>query len=238
MVTFTCQKCQWTGKKKQVNTHYYRCGGEFFICIDCGKSFASDYEQHTSCISEEDKYHGQWSKSKTKQKNRSEYKKKMNYKTKSNDCKNINNRSVKQNKNRKIDNSSKKRKLCEIETITGEIFNGNNDRINTVLPTKCGISSPSAKKLKLSNDSEKEANVSKKESIEQPSIVRLTSKQLRKKMKRILKNNKKGISLKQLSKEFNASDLNSKCESNNKKVFLETLWSLNETVSLNYSKKS
>merc|ERR1712079_765684 len=46
-----------------VEKHYMRCRGEYFTCIDCGKSFAEDYAQHTSCVQEDDKYHGQWAKS-------------------------------------------------------------------------------------------------------------------------------------------------------------------------------
>merc|ERR1712083_1235776 len=41
-----------------------RCGGEYFSCIDCGKSFGEDYDKHTSCVQEDDKYHGQWAKKK------------------------------------------------------------------------------------------------------------------------------------------------------------------------------
>jgi len=64
MVTFSCDKCQWSGTKAKVEKHYNRCGGEFFSCIDCGKSFAEDYAQHTSCVQEDDKYHGKWAKAK------------------------------------------------------------------------------------------------------------------------------------------------------------------------------
>eukprot|EP01083_Nonionella_stella_P074478 202056_1 len=73
MVTFTCMQCQWTGKKKQVEKHYNRCGGEYFSCIDCGKEFAEDYAKHIACIDEEDKYHGKWAKSKKKQNNRTNH---------------------------------------------------------------------------------------------------------------------------------------------------------------------
>eukprot|EP00483_Globobulimina_turgida_P000216 UN00216 len=73
MVTFTCVQCQWTGKKKQVEKHYNRCGGDFFSCVDCGKTFAEDYAKHTSCIDEEDKYHGKWAKSKKKEQNRANH---------------------------------------------------------------------------------------------------------------------------------------------------------------------
>merc|ERR1719491_1875306 len=68
MVTFSCVKCNWTGKKKQVDKHYSRCGGDDFSCIDCGKVFGEDYAKHTSCIQEEDKYHGKWAKSVKKDK--------------------------------------------------------------------------------------------------------------------------------------------------------------------------
>mmetsp|Transcript_9008 Transcript_9008/g.13898 ORF Transcript_9008/g.13898 Transcript_9008/m.13898 type:complete len:198 (+) Transcript_9008:26-619(+) len=70
MVTFTCEKCQWSGKKKQVEKHYNKCRGEWFSCVDCGKSFGEDYTKHIACVDEQDKYHGKWAKSQIKQKNR------------------------------------------------------------------------------------------------------------------------------------------------------------------------
>lgn len=61
MVFFTCGQCGEALKKAQVEKHYQtRCRqNNVFSCIDCGKDFwGKDYEQHTKCISEEEKYSG------------------------------------------------------------------------------------------------------------------------------------------------------------------------------------
>jgi len=61
MVVFNCNACGEALKKNQVEKHYQqqcrRC--EVLSCVDCGKEFwGNDYEQHTKCISEEEKYSG------------------------------------------------------------------------------------------------------------------------------------------------------------------------------------
>lgn len=61
MVFFTCGQCGEALKKAQVEKHFMtRCRqNNVFSCIDCGKDFwGKDYEQHTKCISEEEKYSG------------------------------------------------------------------------------------------------------------------------------------------------------------------------------------
>eukprot|EP01053_Blabericola_migrator_P011322 Blabericola_migrator_1__11321@NODE_668_length_6963_cov_352_794519_g487_i0_p3_GENE_NODE_668_length_6963_cov_352_794519_g487_i0NODE_668_length_6963_cov_352_794519_g487_i0_p3_ORF_typecomplete_len194_score37_96zfLYAR/PF08790_11/5_1e03zfLYAR/PF08790_11/6_4e12Astro_capsid_p/PF12226_8/6AspBHydro_N/PF05279_11/10_NODE_668_length_6963_cov_352_794519_g487_i043784959 len=59
MVSFICGNCQDTVKKAAVNRHCEtRCpNANVFTCIDCLTSFEGwDFEQHTSCISEREKY--------------------------------------------------------------------------------------------------------------------------------------------------------------------------------------
>ncbi|XP_069140759.1 cell growth-regulating nucleolar protein-like [Argopecten irradians] len=61
MVVFTCNACGDSLKKNQVESHYRgkcpRC--EVVSCVDCGKDFwGDDYQSHTKCISEEEKYSG------------------------------------------------------------------------------------------------------------------------------------------------------------------------------------
>lgn len=57
MVSFVCDACQATLKKQKVDQHCYRCNAESVSCIDCGVAFyGDDYRNHTSCISEAEKY--------------------------------------------------------------------------------------------------------------------------------------------------------------------------------------
>lgn len=61
MVVFSCGQCGEALKKAQVEKHYQtRCRkNNVFSCIDCGKDFwGTDYEQHTKCITEAEKYSG------------------------------------------------------------------------------------------------------------------------------------------------------------------------------------
>lgn len=61
MVVFACNACGESLKKNQVENHYLRkCRNcNCLSCLDCGKDFwGNDYEQHTKCISEEEKYSG------------------------------------------------------------------------------------------------------------------------------------------------------------------------------------
>ncbi|SMN20661.1 similar to Saccharomyces cerevisiae YCR087C-A Putative protein of unknown function [Maudiozyma saulgeensis] len=58
MVTFNCEVCNATVPKKNTEKHYYRCPNAYYTCIDCSKTFEDgvSYKQHTSCISEDEKY--------------------------------------------------------------------------------------------------------------------------------------------------------------------------------------
>lgn len=58
MVTFNCEVCNDTVPKKNTEKHYYRCPNAYYTCIDCSKTFDDgySYKQHTSCISEDEKY--------------------------------------------------------------------------------------------------------------------------------------------------------------------------------------
>ncbi|KOH00733.1 uncharacterized protein DI49_0828 [Saccharomyces eubayanus] len=58
MVTFNCEVCNDTVPKKNTEKHYYRCPQAYYTCIDCSKTFDDgvSYKNHTSCISEDEKY--------------------------------------------------------------------------------------------------------------------------------------------------------------------------------------
>ncbi|KAJ2538718.1 hypothetical protein EV175_006426 [Coemansia sp. RSA 1933] len=59
MVSFVCNYCQDTLKKAKLDTHAQRCRNASFSCIDCGVDFQGTlYRQHTSCITESEKYEG------------------------------------------------------------------------------------------------------------------------------------------------------------------------------------
>jgi cell growth-regulating nucleolar protein len=59
MVSFICDTCQDTVKKPKVPQHMQRCRGCWSLsCIDCGVSFdKQSIGSHTSCVTEEEKYH-------------------------------------------------------------------------------------------------------------------------------------------------------------------------------------
>jgi hypothetical protein len=64
-VTFICENCDTTLKKKQLKNHQYSCGTNAFICIDCKKRFlGNDHEGHTSCLTEQEMTWGQYYKGK------------------------------------------------------------------------------------------------------------------------------------------------------------------------------
>eukprot|EP00922_Rhytidocystis_sp_ex-Travisia-forbesii_P032175 GHVS01047869.1.p1 GENE.GHVS01047869.1~~GHVS01047869.1.p1 ORF type:complete len:229 (+),score=24.68 GHVS01047869.1:164-850(+) len=71
MVSFTCCICQDVVKKNQIDKHCARsqCSSAWhFTCIDCNKTFEGyEYQSHTSCISEEDKYYGKFATKKKKE---------------------------------------------------------------------------------------------------------------------------------------------------------------------------
>lgn len=57
MVSFSCEVCNDTVIKKKLDQHTGRCYGAYFSCIDCSTTFSgTDYRNHTSCISEAEKY--------------------------------------------------------------------------------------------------------------------------------------------------------------------------------------
>mmetsp|Transcript_15459 Transcript_15459/g.27686 ORF Transcript_15459/g.27686 Transcript_15459/m.27686 type:complete len:250 (-) Transcript_15459:60-809(-) len=59
MVYFECQKCNETVKKPKLAKHLLSCQSSYVSCIDCLKVFAWDeWEKHTSCVSEAQKYQG------------------------------------------------------------------------------------------------------------------------------------------------------------------------------------
>lgn len=59
MVYFECQKCNESLKKPKVAKHLQHCNSGFVSCIDCSKVFAwNEWEAHTSCMSESQKYQG------------------------------------------------------------------------------------------------------------------------------------------------------------------------------------
>jgi len=59
MVYFECQKCNETVKKPKLARHLQMCGSGYVSCIDCLKVFAwNEWESHTSCVSEAQKYQG------------------------------------------------------------------------------------------------------------------------------------------------------------------------------------
>ena len=60
MVSFICDACQETVKKNKVDAHSWRCRNCWWLsCVDCGVRFEGEaYKEHTSCISEAEKYQG------------------------------------------------------------------------------------------------------------------------------------------------------------------------------------
>ena len=70
MVTFNCEVCNDTVPKKNTEKHYYRCPNAYYTCIDCSKTFEDgvSYKNHTSCISEDEKYQKALYKGNKKQK--------------------------------------------------------------------------------------------------------------------------------------------------------------------------
>lgn len=57
MVSFSCEICNDTVIKKKLDQHKQRCYGAYYTCIDCSITFqGNDYKNHTSCITEAEKY--------------------------------------------------------------------------------------------------------------------------------------------------------------------------------------
>ncbi|BGP19106.1 hypothetical protein JCM10213_008047 [Rhodosporidiobolus nylandii] len=58
MVSFSCENCGDILKKPKLDQHAGRCRGAVFTCIDCNTTFqGTSYRAHTSCVSEEQRYH-------------------------------------------------------------------------------------------------------------------------------------------------------------------------------------
>ncbi|POY76357.1 hypothetical protein BMF94_0554 [Rhodotorula taiwanensis] len=58
MVSFSCESCCDIMKKPKLDAHAQRCRGAQFTCIDCNTTFeGTAYRSHTSCVSEEQRYH-------------------------------------------------------------------------------------------------------------------------------------------------------------------------------------
>ncbi|KAK9488439.1 hypothetical protein V1527DRAFT_510548 [Lipomyces starkeyi] len=57
MVSFSCEVCNDTIVKKKLMQHRSTCFGAHFTCLDCQTTFQGlDFQKHTSCISEAEKY--------------------------------------------------------------------------------------------------------------------------------------------------------------------------------------
>lgn len=67
MVSFTCNTCQDVVKKPKVVGHQSTCRTNSFTCVDCMQVFDSNtIKSHTSCVTEVEKYQGQWLQNKVK----------------------------------------------------------------------------------------------------------------------------------------------------------------------------
>merc|ERR1740121_2549000 len=68
MPVFECSKCNETVKKPKLEQHLWRCGSCSVTCIDCNKTFGwDDWQAHTNCISEAQKYQGNLYQAKEKE---------------------------------------------------------------------------------------------------------------------------------------------------------------------------
>ena len=71
MVTFVCELCFAVLKKQQIDKH---CTGKCknawgFTCVECGKTFEGfDYKDHNECMTEVQKYQGQFLQKKREEK--------------------------------------------------------------------------------------------------------------------------------------------------------------------------
>eukprot|EP00389_Voromonas_pontica_P002880 GDKH01004276.1.p1 GENE.GDKH01004276.1~~GDKH01004276.1.p1 ORF type:complete len:88 (+),score=10.22 GDKH01004276.1:156-419(+) len=67
MVSFTCESCHEVLKKNKIDKHCQtKCRSAwYFTCIDCSKTFEGfAYAEHNSCMTEEERYWGQFAKGK------------------------------------------------------------------------------------------------------------------------------------------------------------------------------
>lgn len=57
MVFFSCDLCNESLKKNQVEKHTYKCRSQSYSCIDCQVCFTPQtYQQHVKCMTENQKY--------------------------------------------------------------------------------------------------------------------------------------------------------------------------------------
>lgn len=63
MVVFICEACGATLKKQQVDRHCGQCkkGAWNFTCVECMLTFEGfDYQKHTQCMTEVQKFQGKF----------------------------------------------------------------------------------------------------------------------------------------------------------------------------------
>ena len=71
MVVFTCELCFAVLKKQQIDKHCIgKCKDAWdFTCVECGKTFSGyDYKDHNECMTEVQKYQGQFLEKKRQEK--------------------------------------------------------------------------------------------------------------------------------------------------------------------------
>ena len=71
MVVFTCETCFAVLKKQQIDKHCVgKCRDAWgFTCVECGKTFEGyDYKDHNECMTEVQKYQGQFLEKKRREK--------------------------------------------------------------------------------------------------------------------------------------------------------------------------
>ncbi|KAL4811089.1 hypothetical protein BDV18DRAFT_5124 [Aspergillus unguis] len=91
MVSFSCEGCGDVLTKKKLDSHRNQCRGASFTCIDCMVHFqGTAYRNHTSCMSEAQKYQGALYKEKPAK----------NQRKNNNNSNNSNNRNGNQNDNK------------------------------------------------------------------------------------------------------------------------------------------
>ncbi|MES1919865.1 hypothetical protein MHBO_001618 [Bonamia ostreae] len=104
MVSFVCDKCQSTLKKKTATKHMRRCKSKNVSCLDCQKEFNSkNIKTHISCITEDQKF--KVTKKTIHEKAEKSYQQKMQIKSKKDDLeKNEKTDKIKNKKIKKIGN--------------------------------------------------------------------------------------------------------------------------------------
>lgn len=112
MVSFSCEACGETVPKKKCSQHQRRCRDACFTCLDCQKTFyGNEYINHTSCISEAEKYEKKFYKGNKKNKKRKKTDtKEVEVKEADSSCKKDKSKSS-------ADSKSKKEKHIDLSTI-------------------------------------------------------------------------------------------------------------------------